>query len=396
MKHLPKLCIHQKTNRWYIRLDQRFFYLGKVDQVSEAEAEAARLELIRRHQNQQVVRVHLHTSIDDLIALYLEQVVEVRYRRSDGSATSEVQNHVMAFRPLHRLYGSTQASQFDGMALESLQKAMAGNEWKTLTELAHKNSRPWCCSQINKHIARIRKMFRWAGQRKLIPATVPSELALVEALRPGQHGTYEPEEIGPVPLSVVEATLAQCSSTVADMIRLQLLTGSRPGEICSLTPDQIDQTGTRLEAITKGIFALPAGCWAILPPQHKTAHRGKSRVIPCGPKAIEVLRRYLPRDAGKNVFVPAELRKSRPRSKKRFGLSYSTSAYAAAVTVAARKAGVPHWHPHQLRHTASTLLSREFGAEVSRVVCGHSSLSATSVYVERDLKAAFEAIAKIG
>jgi hypothetical protein len=49
-----------------------------------------------------------------------------------------------------------------------------------------------------------------------------------------------------------------------------------------------------------------------------------------------------------------------------------------------------------LRHTAATELRREFGAEVAKIVLGHSTLSATLIYAERDLGKAAEIVARIG
>ena len=56
--------------------------------------------------------------------------------------------------------------------------------------------------------------------------------------------------------AVVEATLPYLPDIVADMVRVQRLTGARPGEACSLRPADIDRT----EAV-----------WKWKPPHHKTS-----------------------------------------------------------------------------------------------------------------------------
>jgi len=38
------------------------------------------------------------------------------------------------------------------------------------------------------------------------------------------------------------------------------------------------------------------------------------------------------------------------------------------------------WHPHQLRHNAATVLRKEYGIEVAKIILGHATLSATQVY----------------
>jgi integrase len=54
------------------------------------------------------------------------------------------------------------------------------------------------------------------------------------------------------------------------------------------------------------------------------------------------------------------------------------------------------WHPHQLRHLAATRLRAEFGIESARTMLGHSSASVTEIYAQDDMKAAAEAMQRVG
>jgi integrase len=63
---------------------------------------------------------------------------------------------------------------------------------------------------------------------------------------------------------------------------------------------------------------------------------------------------------------------------------------------ACRKANVPHWHAHQLRHNAATWLRKEFGLDVARVILGHRSAQITEIYAELDRSKAIEAMASVG
>jgi integrase len=54
------------------------------------------------------------------------------------------------------------------------------------------------------------------------------------------------------------------------------------------------------------------------------------------------------------------------------------------------------WHPHQLRHTAATLLRLEYGIEVTRIILGHSTAFTTEIYAETDRRQALNVIGKIG
>jgi hypothetical protein len=55
-----------------------------------------------------------------------------------------------------------------------------------------------------------------------------------------------------------------------------------------------------------------------------------------------------------------------------------------------------YWHPHQLRHTASTRVARMFGEIASQNLLGHSTLNTTAIYTERDWDQAARVMAQIG
>jgi integrase len=54
------------------------------------------------------------------------------------------------------------------------------------------------------------------------------------------------------------------------------------------------------------------------------------------------------------------------------------------------------WSPNQLRHTAGTAIRKRFGAEAAQTVLGHSHLTVTEIYAERDLEKAAEVIRQLG
>ena len=76
------------------------------------------------------------------------------------------------------------------------------------------------------------------------------------------------------------------------MVRLQLLTGMRPAEVCLLRP--------------RDITIGKSGTWTYRPSTHKTEHRGRERKIFIGPEGQEVLRRFLDRDPDAFCFSPRE------------------------------------------------------------------------------------------
>jgi integrase len=75
---------------------------------------------------------------------------------------------------------------------------------------------------------------------------------------------------------------------------------------------------------------------------------------------------------------------------------YEQASYRRAIRRACVKAGVPVWHPHQLRHTRLTELRRQYGLETAQACGGHRDLGVTQIYAERARNLAIKAMAEIG
>jgi integrase len=187
------------------------------------------------------------------------------------------------------------------------------------------------------------------------------------------------------------------------MVRLQLLTGCRAGEVmsirgCDLTPGE--------------------STWEYRPAHHKNAWRGKDRVIPLGPRAVEVLKPYLKADTTAFLFSPRDTvashhagrtaaRRSKPtpsererrrRSKdgRKHAGRYDRRTYRQAIVRGCDKAGVPRWSPLQLRHTAATAIRARYGLEAAQAVLGHSRPDTTLIYAERDVAKVRAIMAELG
>ena len=122
----------------------------------------------------------------------------------------------------------------------------------------------------------------------------------MDSLRKDVSGARETEPIQPVDDDVVEATLPHLPCLVADMVRLQRLTGARPGEIILLRPADVDRK---------------RDVWRYVPSEHKTEHHGHRRNIFIGPKAQIILLPYLLRDAEEFCFRPAESERKRRQTR---------------------------------------------------------------------------------
>ncbi len=97
---------------------------------------------------------------------------------------------------------------------------------------------------------------RWAAGRGANSARrSPPRWPWSMGLRAGRTTAREPAPVLPVADNVVEATVPHLPEVVTDMVRLQRLTGVRPGEVCILRPMDLDRSGD---------------VWVYRPESHKT------------------------------------------------------------------------------------------------------------------------------
>jgi integrase len=342
-------------------------------------------------------------SVNEVLLAFL-RFAEQHYRYGDGSPTNELSDYKLSLRPLRELYGHTPAASFGPLALKAVRGRMV--------------EAGLCRGVVNQRIGRIKRMFKWAASEELVPATVYQALATVAGLAKGRGAARETEAVQPVPDAFVDAVLPFVLPPVRALVQLQRLTGMRPGEACRLRACDLDTTGP---------------VWLYRPAQHKTAWRGKSRVIALGPQAQAVLKPFLTLDTQAYLFSPAramaDLRdrqragrktrvqpsqqdRRRRKPEKLPGERYTSKSYARAIAKACAKADaaahrdrpevaadvvlVPHWHPNQLRHNHATEVRRRYGLEAAQVALGHSRADVTQVYAERDLGLAERIAREIG
>lgn len=425
-KRAPSYLLHKATGQARVRIDGRDIYLGRHgtpesrDRYDEVVA-----EWYSRQGNVDPVTLR----IDDL-AIQFVAWADGYYLKPDGTPTGEADSLRHAIRPVVERFGRLRAREFGPLKLKEVQGLLA--------ESGH------CRTNINRMVGRIKRMFRWGVENELLPIETYSALATVSALRAGRSGARESEPVEAVPEATVNATIARLSPVLVAMVRLQLLTGMRPGEVCAMRPADVT-IGTD-------------GVWCYRPGQHKTAHHGKERRIYIGPEGQDILRPFLDRDAEAFCFSPAESRaafdaerrenrsspitpsqraRRRKRKPKRTPQTrYSKDSYRRAVERGCEKAfGMPAalrdvgravarmtnasdtereaarerlraeasvwraehcWSPNQLRHTRGTLIRERFGLEAAQVVLGHSDADTTQIYAERDFATAAKIMREIG
>lgn len=385
---IPSYRLHKPSGQAVVTLTGRDFYLGPW-QSDESRAEYDRLiaEWVANGRRLPSDSRSSSISIAELSLGFLSHAES--YYANNGETTSEYTCLKDAIRPLHELYSHTQAEDFGPLALKAVRERMI--------------ERGWSRQYINRQVNRIRRMFKWGVENELVPATVLQAIKAVAPLKQGRTEAPETKPVKPVPDELVDAILPYVSRQVAAMINLQRLTGARPGEVVLIRPCDIE----KLDEV-----------WIYRPERHKTQHHGIEREIYLGPQAQAVLAPFLDRPAEIYCFSPieAEAERSEARRKKRKtpltpsqaarqkaaapGRAkrprYDTGSYRRAITYGIKKAGVPKWHPNQLRHSCGTRTRRQFGLDAAQVILGHSKCDVTQVYADVDREKAISIAARNG
>lgn len=176
-------------------------------------------------------------TVDELAILYLQHADQY-YRKPDGTSTGEIVNVRIALRHAVQVHGRTRVRDFGPKALKEVRQSLivAG----------------MVRTSINIHVSRIRRMFKWGVAEELPPEAIWNALRAVDGLRQGRTKANESNPVPPVAQGTVNDTLPYLSRQVASMVRLQLLTGARPGEVCRMRPCDITLQ-------TNGVWVYRAG-----------------------------------------------------------------------------------------------------------------------------------------
>jgi integrase len=351
-------------------------------------------------------------TVNELLLAYWRHVES--YYLKDGKPTSEQDVIRQALRFVKDTYGHTAAKDFSPLALKAVRQKMIEHpivrkvrvkdpgtgEVRTEDRLLRMGL---ARKVINKHVGRIRRMFAWAVEEELLPAGVHAALLRVKGLRKDKGQAREKARVKPVADAWVQAAWPHLPVVVRAMVEVQRLTGARPQDVVGMRPVDIDMRGP---------------VWEYRPSRHKTEHLDRERIVFIGPRAQQVLKPWLPLAVDAWIFSPAQsvaIHNARRRQERRSPLTpsqasrrrkatpkraprdrYDVASYRRAIRRACLKAGIPVWHPSQLRHTRGTEVRKRYGLEAAQAVLGHAELGVTQVYAEKDLETARRVVAEIG
>lgn len=390
---VPSYSLHKPSGRAVVKIKGRSIYLGTYGSEESRENYARIIadllagrpvEKPQPVQTDRAAAMRASFLVADLAARFQKHADG--YYRKNGRPTSEPAAIRCALKFLTANHAELPAVDFSIGDLKVIRQAMV--------EAGH------CRGSVNKNVRRIRLAFTWAATEELVPPAVPQALSLLPGLKAGRTEAKESKPVEPVDVEIVEKTIENVNSVVADMVRLQLLTGMRPDEVCTVRPVDIDRSG---------------GVWEYHVQGHKTEHHGKKRTVFIGPAGQEILTPYLLRPDEEFCFRPIR-HTPVPRAKRR----YRVDSYRQAIERGCDRA-FPHpklcckksltaresaelkawrkqhrWTPNRLRHTAATSIRQRFGLEAAQVILGHSKADVTQIYAERDTSKGREVAAMIG
>jgi integrase len=300
-----------------------------------------------------------------------------RYHKA-GEETSGLGNYRSAMSWLLPLYGSMLATDFEPYHLDIVREDMAE------AGLAR--------NTINAYVGKIKRIWRRAAAKGIVDR---EHYLALEAVEPYQiqEGGRETERVLSVPEEAVQAVLEVVTPPVRAMIEICCWSGCRTQEARLMRTCDIKDEDPIIPPQLQG------RCWVYRPPRHKTEHHGINRLILLGPQAQAIIEPWLrPTERERYLFSPYEskshlIRKRMTKHGRRVGKSpqrntlptdraYSPSCLWDAITDACEKLGIPHWHPHQLRHLAATRLAKAYGIEITQILLGHADIKTTLKYVD--------------
>lgn len=182
-RRTPSYRLHKPSGQAVVTLNGGDVYLGKWN-TPESHSKYDQLVaewLVRGRQQLNSQGRPAGASVGEVILAFMRYAQE---QYPDSSREPKMFRFTL--RPLRRLYSHLPAVQFDAQALIALQWSMATGNWMNdqEKEKAKKRGDPigWCRNVVNRRIARVKTMWRWAESRNLVPPGSYHHLQTVRGL----------------------------------------------------------------------------------------------------------------------------------------------------------------------------------------------------------------------
>lgn len=281
---------------------------------------------------------------------------EEHYQKN-GKRTSEASGLRASLAVVNELYGECPIGEFGPVQLLAVQARWVKDGLAVQT--------------CNGYLTRVKRCFSFGVSRGLVPAAVADALMHVPSLVAGRSAAAVPEPVKSAPDEHITAVLPHLHKNperrriLEAVVRLQRLTGMRPGEVLELRAEDIDRTRTP---------------WLYRPPSGgKTLHFEKERKVWIGPAGREMLGPWLDAaETGEPVFrLPSR------KSEGYLPVPIRIEFLRWCLLKACEKVGVPAFTPNQIRHTRATEIHERYESdEAVAAALGNSPEVARQVYVD--------------
>ena len=248
--------------------------------------------------------------------------------------------------------------------------------------------REWSVNYIKTLMRYLKMIFSWGVGHDLIDPAVSDRFKHVERLRCNIPAKQRRAD---VPDDIVRATLPYMTQTLRDMVIIQRQNALRPNEVCGLRVGDIDRSGDvwSVKKMSKTyipmVIVFCESDRAIIE-WHIAGKCNSDYVFTPGESMQELWAAQAARRKSK-VTPSQQTRADRAAAGKllQYRDCYTVDAYRRAIYNAidrANKAGVtiPKWTPYQLRHTAVTETSYQYGIDAARAMAGHTTINMTAHY----------------
>jgi integrase len=249
------------ADRAFVELDGQRHYLGRY---GTPESRQRYLRLLAEWSGG---TLQPSGPLDELTVMELAarywRYAKAYYVGPDGRPTI-VHRVKQALKPVKQLYGTVPIDEFGPKSLRTVRQV-----W-----IKKGLARKTVCDYTDV----VKRMVKWGVSHELVPPLVHHALSTVEGLRQGKSQAKETEPVRPVPEADIKAVRPFVSRQVWALIQLQLYTAARSGELLRMRAIDLDTAGK---------------VWLYRLKDHKTAHRGRERIIYLGPCAQEIVKPFM-------------------------------------------------------------------------------------------------------
>ena len=313
--------------------------------------------------------IHAHSTIKDLIDLYLEN--RAIYYTDDRGLSRHWSNIKSLLKPVADELGHLPLCGLDAPALARLR-----DQWVRENRIVY--------DTINRRIRSTIKFVEWCNESGYTTPVQLIGLSTVQHLRRTGRNARKNDPVRSASRFDVDAVLAEVPKPIRAMMQMMELTGMRPCEARRMRLIDLK----RVQHDGCPVFKYTLG-------QHKTSHLGKRRRVFLAGRAFDLAVERISTLAGESLFDP-ETEGYLFSPDDDGARCYAEAAVPQAIRRGykrackrAKKQGTPmpqRWSPNQLRHGYATK-SKSEGLQLELIgdLLGHSNTKTTLIYIDDDV-----------